>query len=335
MDIVHADTALAEIGFIDEIHSFDAEISQELDADINVNSFSLILSEQVWEADPIEIGHYLYAPGTEFGGCVERIQHSTLRKTVTISGVTWRGMLYRKIILPAAGSNYFIITATEANTAIAYLVGSSLGAAFAVSSAASGITITNKSFRYTNLLLGLEDMLAEKGAALQIAFDQATKLITLAARPIVDYSSTIDLSQDYGTDMVTTEGGFDRFNHVIALGAGELAARDIVHVYRLADGTITTAPPAWAGTGADWVTIYDYPNPETVAILQQGAEKRAKEYAPLKQVEIDPSVAGLDLLLGDIVGARDRLTGMVGTATVMGKLLMAGVNGVKLETRVK
>ena len=334
MDIIHADTALAEIGFVDEIHSFDAEISQELDADINVNSFSLTVSEQVWEADPIETGHYLYSPGTEFGGRVERIQHSTLRKTVTISGVTWRGMLFRKIIQPAE-SDYFTITATEANTAIGYLVGSSLGAAFAVSSADSGITITNKSFRYTNLLLGLEDMLAEEGAALQITFDQATKLITLAARPIVDYSSTIDLSQDYGTDMVTTEGGFDRFNHIIALGAGELSARDIVHVYRLADGTITTTPPAWVNTDADWVTTYDYPNPETVAILQQGAEKRAKEYAPLKQVEIDPSVAGLDLLLGDIVGARDRLTGMVGTATVVGKILTAGMGGVKLETRVK
>jgi len=335
MDIVHADTALAEIGFVDELHSFDAEISQELDADINANSFSLAVSEHVWEADPIVAGDYIYVPGTEFGGRAEQIQHSTLRKTVTVSGVTWRGMLYRKIILPADEADYFTIVATEANTAIAYLVGSSLGPMFAVSEADSGITITNKSFRYTNLLLGLEDMLAEEGAALQITFDQATKLITLSARPIVDYSDTIDLSQDYGTDMVTTEGGFDRYNHFIALGAGELAARDIVHVYRLANGTITTTPPAWVGTADDWVTTYDYPNPETVAILQQGAEKRAKEYTPLKQVEIDPSVVGLDLLLGDVVGARDRLTGMAGTAVVVGKLLTAGANGVKLETRVK
>ena len=109
-------------------------------------------------------------------------------------------------------------------------------------------------FRYTNLLLGIETMLAEKGAALHIEFSQATKKVTLSARAIVDYSATIDLSQDYGVDMVTTLGGFDRYNHIIALGAGELADRDIVHIYRNANGTVTTTPPAWVGTPEDVTT---------------------------------------------------------------------------------
>ena len=336
MDLIHADETLAEIGYIKEIDAFDAELSQETSATIDDNTFSLTLADTVWETDPVEIEHYIYVPGTEWGGQVEQIRHSTALKQIAVSGVTWRGQLFRKVILPADESPYFEITATEANTAIGYIVGSSLGSMFAVSTADSGITITSKAFRYTNMLLGIEDMLAEEGAALQITFDQATKLVTLSARPIVDYSATVDLSQDYGVDMITTLGGFDRYNHIIALGAGELLERDIVHVYRNADGTMTTTAPDWAGTDADHMTIYDYSNPETTAILQHGAELRALEYAPYNMAEMDPQVDGLTLLLGDIVGARDRLTGLAATVTIVGKILtMNSASGIELETRAK
>lgn len=335
MDIIHADATLSEIGFVKDIDSFDAEISQKLDADIHSNTFALTLPDTIWEADPIEAGHYVYVPGTEFGGKVEQVQHSTARRKVTVSGVTWRGMLFRKIILPADESPYFTVTAMEANLAIDYLLGGALGTLFAVSAASSGITITSKNFRYTNLLLGVEEMLDEEGAALEVAFDQTTKAVTLSARAVTDYSATIDLSQDYGVDMVTTEGGYDRYNHIIALGAGELEDRDVIHVYRDTDGTLTTVAPAWVGTVDDLVTIYDYTNPETTDILQKGAEQRAADYAPLNQVEIDPAVEGLTLKLGDIVGARDRLTGMSGTAVIVGHILTMNTNGTKLETRVR
>ncbi|MDD4280273.1 MAG: hypothetical protein PHX74_11140 [Candidatus Sumerlaeales bacterium] len=335
MDIIHADKNLAELGYIIEIDGFDAEISQEIDAEIERNSFALTLADTVWSAQPVEIGHYIYSPDTEFGGMVEKIQHSTARQQITVSGVTWRGMLHRKIIVPASGQDYLTITAADANAAINTIVDGSLGTLFGVSASASGITIANKKFRYTNMLTGIEDMLEEEGAALEVAFDQSAKSVTLSARAVVNYSATIDLSQDYGVDMVTTEGGFDRYNHIIALGAGELADRDIVHIYRLADGSMTTVAPAWAGTVDDYVTTYDYNNPETIAILQKGAEERAAEYAPLNQVEIDPAVDGLDLKLGDIVGARDRLTGMAGTAVIVGRILTMNAGGIKLETRVK
>lgn len=334
MDLIHADADLVEIGYIAEIDNYDAELSQETDAEIEKNSFALTLSDKEWEADPIEVGHYVYVPDTEWGGMVEKIRHSTALKQITVSGLTWRGMIYRKVIEPASGQDYLTITATEANAAISTIVGTHLGALFSVSAAASGITITNKQFRYTNMLLGIESMLADYGAALELAYNQATKTVTLAARPIVDYSSVIDLSQDYGVDMVTTLGGFDRYNHIIALGAGELADRDIVHVYRLDNGSVTTSAPAWAGTAADHVRTYDYNNPETLEKLQEGAEKLARELTPYATVEMDPNVAGLTLLLGDKVGARDRLTGLQAVVSVVGRILTMNSSGIKLETRV-
>ncbi len=332
MDLIHADANLVEIGYITEIDKYDAEISQETDLQIENNSFSLTVPDIYWERSPILTGHHIYVPGTEFGGKVELIRHSTALQQITVSGVTWRGALYRKIIEPPPGEAYKVITG-EANAKIAELIGAKLGTNVDVSTAASGITV-NRQFRYTNLLIGIYLMLAEQGAALEVQYDQVLKRVVLSAAAVTDYSNTIDLSQDYGVNMVATMGGYDRYNHIIALGAGELLDRDILHVYRNDNGGLTTTPPAWAGTEKDHVTIYDYSNPETIEELQKGAEKRLLEIVPLRQVEIDPQIAGLDLKLGDIVGARDRLTGMAGTATVVGKILTMNSTGIRVETRV-
>ena len=83
------------------------------------------------------------------------------------------------------------------------------------------------------------------------------KRVVLSAAAVTDYSNTIDLSQDYGVNMVATMGGYDRYNHIIALGAGELTERDVLHVYRNDNGSLTTVAPAWAGTAADHVAVYD------------------------------------------------------------------------------
>lgn len=333
MDIIHADHELTEIGFVDDIDQLDAEISQETDAIIESNSFSLTIPDHAWERSPIQEGHYIYVPGTEFGGRVEMIRHSTLQKQVTVSGVTWRGAIYRKIIEPPTGEAYMVID-DEANAALLTLLGSTLGAEYEISDAASGIQVSRQ-FRYTNALTGIAQMLGESGAALRVEFDQLTKTVKLSAAAVADYSSTVDLSQDYGVDMVTTAGGYDCYNHIIALGDGELLERIVLHVYRLDDGTITLAEPPWAGTGKDRVSIYDWSSAESLEELQKGAEKRLLEIAPLNQIEIDPQVEGLDLNLGDIVGARDRLTGMTAKARVVGKILTMNNLGIKVETRVK
>lgn len=334
MDIIHASDTLEELGFIEEVELFDAEISQESDAEIISNSFALTIPEASWQQRPILEGHYLYIPGTEFGGKVEQIQHSTNRRSITLSGLTWRGAIYRKVIEPAAGQTHRVITGQEANEAMRTLLGSTLGPIYAVATANSGIVVT-WSFRYANALIGIQRMLASGGGALRVNFNQALKRVELSAAPITDYSTLIDLSQDYGVDMVTTLGGLDRYNHIIALGAGELLDRDIVHVYRLPNGAITTVTPQWVGTEQDLVATYDFTNPENIAELTKGAVKRLEELVPLSQIEIDPQVQGLNLEMGDMVGARDRLTGMEGKATVVGKILSMSDSGIREETRVK
>lgn len=334
MEVIHADNDLTELGFVDEIQLFDAEISQETNADVVNNSFALTIPDSAWEARPILDGHYIYTPGTEFGGKVERVQHSTSANTVIVSGVTWRGAIHRKVITPPDGETHFVVENQDAHAAIASIIDNTLGPKYKVSDTVSGVNV-NWQFRFTNTLVGIHRMLAEVGGALRVTFNQKLKRVELSASPVVDYSELIDLSQDYGVSMVTTMGGFDRYNHIIALGAGELLDRDIIHVYRLDTGVITMTAPPWVGTEKDQVATYDFTNPENIDELTKGAIKRLQELVPLNQIEIDPKVEGLELNMGDIVGARDRLTGMSGKATVVGKILSISDSGIRQETRVK
>lgn len=332
MELIHADSLLNEIGFVRDLVGFDAEISQDINADLSDNTFELIVGEDVWESNPILTGHYVYADGTEWGGRVEGIKHSTKSGQLVLTGPTWRGMLFRKVIEPDTGEAYKTVTAMDANAMLTELIDLNMTILFSVSTESSGISVTG-SWRYENLLTGIERVLAEYGLALRITYNSSIKRAVLSAEPVEDLSETIDLSQDYGADLVSISGGYGAYNHVIALGSGELADRTVLHLYRLSDGTITTTAPAWAGTPDDIVTNYDYPNAEDATKLLQDATKKLQGYAKPDSVSI--STAEIDLELGDTVSARDRLTGMVAIATVYGKILKLDERGETIETRVK
>lgn len=332
MIITHADASLVELRHILKPDKYDAQVSILTGATIADNDWVLELTDEVWALNPIEIGHYIYIDATEWGGRVERVEHSTATRTVTLSGVTWRGMLKRKRIEPPAGQAYYVAD-DEANTIIAAVISGQFGDLFEVSTDDTGVDITG-SWRYVEIHDSLQTALLAEGLTLDITYSSATQKVTLSARAVVDSSADIDLSQDYGIPMISSSGRNDAYNHIIALGAGELLDRDILHVYRLTDGTITTVAPDWVGTVEDLVYIYDYNNPEDDDALLKGASDKLREFAPLSGVEIDPSEAGVDLPMGDIVGATDRLTGLSGTASVVGKVLTINRDGYKIETRV-
>lgn len=331
MELIHADSLLNEVGFVRDLISFDAEISADVNADLADNTWALVIGEDAWSADPILVGHYVYVDGTEWGGRVEGIRHSTKSGELTLTGPTWRGMLYRKVIEPDTGDAYRTVTAVDANVMLTELIETGMTVLYSVSDAVAGVNVTG-AWRYENLLTGIERVLDEYGLALRIAYSSTIKRAILSAELVEDLTDTVDLSQDYGADMVTEAGGYGAYNHVIALGSGELAARTVLHLYRLSDGTITSTAPAWAGSPDDLAIIYDYPNAEDATKLLQDATKRLQSYAKPDSVAI--SSADVDLELGDIVSARDRLTGMVAIATVYGKILKLDERGETIETRV-
>jgi hypothetical protein len=330
MDLIHANAEKTEIGFIDDFIKFDAEITRT--ADIKDNQFVLTLDENVWGDSPILKGHFVYIPFTEWGGPVEHIKHSTKSAQITLTGPTWRGMLTRKIIEPPAGEAYRTISNMEASAALRLVIGDMFGDYFRISDMNTEIAVSG-SWRYTNLLSGIMDMFARSGLALSCAYDNTICKAILQARKITDYSRYVDLSQDYGIHLTSQQGGLEAFNHIIALGRGELTDREVIHLYRLDDGTITQTPPGNRGE-KDLCTTYDYSSAESTEELIKGAAKRLEECVPVGSVEMDTSATDKPLELGDRVSARDRLTGFVTTATVQRKILVKTANGETIETKV-
>lgn len=326
----HADSSRMEIGIVREFIRLDAVIKRG--GTLPDNTLQLVMSTSSWEQYRIREGDYLYYPDTEWGCIVDRIKHSTASRQVVIEGACWRGLFLRKVVEPPSGESHFVIRDMEANDAIRALLGESFGDLVVVDASMVGITVS-ASIRYRTQLEAIEGMLDAAGLRLYCRYSAQDKRLHVGALPVTDYSERVELSQDYGINMTSTQGRVDRYNHIIALGRGEMQEREVVHLYRLPDGTITQdKPEGWDGI-SDVVYLYDYPNVESYEDLLNWATKKAKEFAEDSVMEIDTSQVDQTLELGDIVAARDRLTGMAVTATIAEKILLVNEKNVTIQTR--
>lgn len=308
MDCIMADASGNEIRRL-KFNSYDFEVG----TDPETNSWQVVILRQEWEEIPDKAR--IYIPGTEYGGLFRRLETSTSLDTISPGGLTWRGMLYKKIISPESGADY-AYTNGELNSIIKAKVEAEFPGLMVGSSENTGVTVTNYQFkRYCTLADGLKDMLESVGYRLSLAYDQNLKAVVVKAVPIVDYSARIDFSSDY---RVNYDMGIksDGVNHLVCLGQGELSARTVIHLYVDANGNISQTQTF---TGVDEVAeVYDYAGAEQEDLINSGTE-RLKELMNQNVFEI--RVEGEELEIGDIVGGQDYLSGLRMRAPVAGKIL--------------
>lgn len=321
MEIIHADENLDEIQMLTEFDQYEAVSG--LGFKYADNDFELQVKEAVWSKYPMVKGHYLYEVGTEWGGMLEDVNH--VGTTVKVGGPTWRGMLARKVLSPPSGQAYRTITTMEANQAIAAMIGTSFGTLITVSAVNSGITVSG-SFRYTNLLAAIHSMLQQYGARLEIVFDGTQ--VVLSAVSSVDYTET-ELSQDYNAPLESSVAHGKAYNHVIALGRGELVDREVVELWRLDDGTITSTPQPIGPKDKQFVL--DYPNAESLEELTNSATAKMIENAPEESIAINLDEIETDFRLGDVVGGKDKVTGLKISKPITKKILKIDKNGRKIN----
>ncbi len=331
MELIHAEAGFHEIGVVDFVR-FDGVIS--LKADIENNDWEVQLLADDLARYGIRLGDYLYFPGTEWGGSVEKIEHISKSGVIKISGVNWRGMLARRVILPPAGTSHLDLRETEMNAAIGMLV-SGFGGLFEARVESSGL-LCGRKFRYQTVLEGILDMLDGQGLRLEVTLDGDSGKVLLCARTVTDHSDEIEFSGDYDLSYTSTLGEA-QYNHVIALGGGEQEERTVKHLYLLPDGSVTEdagAPGVATGLQERQLT-YNYPNSEDEDELVSGAKKRLLEYAAQNTIDFQFDSADVDLPLGDKVGLRDRITGMADVKTISRKLLTISSDGMALEYQVE
>jgi len=226
MDLIYTDANRVDQGVL-AAHALD------LSYGANENDFTLTVSA---DEKPIEYGAVIYIEGTEYGGIIDGAETSTNGDTVTYFGRTWHGVLNSKIIVPAAGADYYTASGDVVFIVDTLIYDLSLGGLFYTTWEASGVTVNNYKFkRYCAGYDGIRDMLTSAGAKLLISWNAQARKVQLDCAPAVDYSQN-PVDGDMAQLKVTQNA--QKVNHLICLGKGELSAREVIHLYADASGNI-------------------------------------------------------------------------------------------------
>ena len=286
---------------------YDFEVGDE------ENSYLITMPRDEWES--IEDDSRIYIPGTEYGGLYKRLESDTNNNSAAVGGLTWRGMMQHKIIEPPSGQDY-AVDSGELNAIIGRRVAQKFPGLFVGSSESTGIITSYQYTRYCSLYDGLKAMLRSVGHRMEIQYDAELRKVVVSAVPIVDYSAEIEYSSDMNADYSMK---LDRtgVNHLICLGSGELRNRIVEHLYVDADGKISQTQTFFNEN--EIAEIYDYAGASREDLIQSGIDQLKGELN-LNEFRIALETER-EVAIGDIVGARDYITGYTVTAPITTKIV--------------
>ena len=299
---------------------YDFEIGDE------ENSFLVTCPRAEWEA--VANDSRVYIPGTEYGGLFKRLESDTKNNSVAVGGLTWRGMLQKKIISPPSGQDY-ATDSGELNAILGARVSAAFPGLFVGSSESTGITVSYQYNRYVTLYDGLKALLKSVGYKMQIEYDQIQRKVVVSAVPIVDYSNEIEYSSDMSADysMIIDRTGI---NHLVCLGSGELKNRTVVHLYVDGNGVISQTQTFYGEN--EIAEVYDYAGASRDDLIQSGIDQLKNEIN-LNEFSINLE-SEREVAVGDIVGARDYITGYTVTAPITTKLIKFEDGLIKIEYKL-
>ena len=331
MDLIYTEPydplmSIKELGYIRNC-SIDVDLGTVASGADNEFEIKLGLYE-----NNIKKGALIYdESGSEIGGIVYGVKVDTSNQTLTLKCKTWRGMLKDHIVKPPKNEDYFVFDG-DANEVLEMMINNSYDGFIQAAKSASNIHITGR-IRYKDILTTLDDVLSDVGGRIKITFDGERAICEVV--PAKDVSDKICLDNDYGIP-INAEDSYG-YNHIIALGKGELKERQLCELWVKEDGSITDNANDNIPCGLKLRTyIYDYSSVESLEELRKAANKKLREIGAIKKLEI--SQIELNLEIGDIVGAAERVTGINMKKQVTRKIIkgdiIKGVSFLTTELKV-
>lgn len=318
MDLIYTNAQRVDLGVL---QSYILDLS--FGKDSGENDFEITLGK----SEPaLEDGAIIYAENTEYGGIVGGMKSNSNEETRVSIGRTWHGILNSKVIEPDPGADYFTISG-DANECLAFMVARlGLSALFSASKELAGISINGYQFaRYVKGYDGLVAMLASAGAKLKMRWISTS--VQMYAEKIVDYT---DAPIDSDEAILKVERYGNKVNHLICLGAGELAARAVIHLYVDQHGRIGGTQ---FYTGVEEITeVYDYSNAQDNEELRAGGVKRLEELRNIDKVDVlaDEST-DVEYDVGDVIGGTDTYSGNTAKATITQKIVKIDNGAVSID----
>lgn len=154
---------------------------------------------------------------------------------------------------------------------------------------------------------------------------------------ILEAAHAVDYSQDeqIDSDMVEmeVEKGYHPINHVICLGKGDLAEREVIHVYADRAGRISNIQSL---NGVDEVTaIYENTNAESTEELKQGGMKMLEEsWAASSRISMSLGSSDAVYDVGDTIGARERITNIEAAEKITKKIVSISKGRIEIEHKI-
>ena len=312
--LIYTDAAHVDAG---AIQSFEMDLAFGADE----QDFEIAFSKPVLTG-----GELLYIDGTEYGGVVDVITHSTETESVIYQGRTWHGMLAGKIVKPPANADYYVLSG-DANTCIRSLL-TKVGLTDVLTgrTTSAGITVNYQFERFCNAYDGILKMLASADAVLRIERHDGITELWAEPRVTITDEADSDLMDFAITDSVRVP------NHLVCAGEGELQQRVVVDLYADSSGNVSQTQSL---TGVDEIAVlYNYNNADATELLEEGT-KELQSYQLGGGADLQVNNKG-DWHVGDLIQVRDNNSGLVITSTINKKIVKVknGVLSVDYEVGV-
>lgn len=292
--------------------NFEASFDISTDLEYTTNNFEITMALPTSKDDLLwaenEISAIVYVEGTEYGGEISGSEIDIAQNTIKYTGRTWRGILSQWVIEPPANQDYLVVSGNLA-TSLRLLP---MGDYFEVEDTeySGGSYQFN---RYITTLEGSANLVSAAQANLRLAiafegngYSGTAKMSVVEARDLTDL---IETSQDYNDKIqlkLSRDGNTPR--ELICLGTGELRDREVIKLYADDNWNISTTPIA----GVYPVETYDFSSSEN--LLTDGLKHFRELISNHEQIEV--AISDLDIMLSDIIAARDIFTGVTVTAEI-------------------
>lgn len=315
-----------ELGYIRE----DVEIDLDLG---DTNDFEIRMDQHIWNKERYWYDSRIFIPLTEYGGIIDDLEVLTSTEEIVLRGLTWRGMLGKKVVEPPSGSDHLTLNG-DLHDAVRELIGDRFDGLFFVPEVETGVSVTGWQVdRYVTLYDAITKLLDSKGYRLQISYVEPEGLeygyVMIQAVPITDYSDELEYSREgkVNFDIRDCRGGI---NHLVCVGEGQNEERAVLHLYVQEDGTIGKSQYYFGLE--ERAAVYEYSSADLEKLEEYGT-KRMKDLQNYRSIDV--TVDDVDLEIGDIVGGYEEITGTRLQKPVTRKIIKMKQGKITIDYEVK
>ena len=315
MELTFTDTGFRDVGVLEPYDGDFAWGNSENDFSIDVAGDNVP-----------EVGSMIYAEGSDLGGIVTGYKSDVGAEAFSIVGHTWTGVLNRHVIGPDYGQAYLTLTGDVTECVAQLIARAGMGDLFVVNPSQVGVRVTHTftgsqsatqqdTGRYMGCWAAVWQLLLETGCKTRFAWSDKLKRVVIDVTKRKDY--TDNESQMVGVAMVgiTTQRVT---NHLICLGKGELANREIVHLYADIQGNVSKSQTIYGIN--EIAETYNQSSAETAELIKNGTKHLKDLWKKSQQVTIKSNSTAQPFDLGDVIGGVDARSHVTAQAVVTKKV---------------